>query len=71
MYVQRNIEARSCNHCCSGNAVSITYSEFVYADLRIQHAMRMHHAVRICGLPGSAIFFTNYLINGTVKKKLT
>ena len=25
MYVQRNTEARSCNHCCSGKATSITY----------------------------------------------
>jgi hypothetical protein len=56
MYVQGNIEVRSCNHCCSGNAVSITYSESVFADLRIQHAMRMHHAVRICGLPALQYF---------------
>ena len=27
MYVQRNTEARSRNHCCSGKAVSTTYSE--------------------------------------------
>jgi hypothetical protein len=26
MYVYRNIEARSYNHCCSGKATSITYS---------------------------------------------
>jgi hypothetical protein len=26
MYVQRNIEARSRNHCCRGKAISITYS---------------------------------------------
>ena len=29
MYVQRNTQARSCNHCCGGKAVSITYSECV------------------------------------------
>jgi len=29
MYVQRNIEVRSCNHCCSGKAVSITQRECV------------------------------------------
>jgi len=28
-YVQRNIEVRSCNHCCSGNAASITQPECV------------------------------------------
>ena len=29
MYVKRNIEARSSNHCYSRNPVSITYSESV------------------------------------------
>jgi hypothetical protein len=29
LYVQCNIEGRSCNYCCSGTAISITYSEFV------------------------------------------
>jgi len=41
MYVQRNTEARSFNHCCSGKAVSITYSESVFVALDIQHAMRI------------------------------
>jgi hypothetical protein len=41
MYVQRNIEARSCNHCCSGKAVCILYSECVFVALDIQHAMRI------------------------------
>ena len=27
MYVQRNIKKRSCNHCCNGRAISITYCE--------------------------------------------
>jgi len=30
-----NTEARSCNHCCSGKAVSITYSECVSVVLVI------------------------------------
>jgi hypothetical protein len=30
MYVQPNVEACSCNHCCSGKAVSVTYWECVY-----------------------------------------
>jgi len=29
-YVQRNIEVRPCNHCCSGKAMSITQPECVY-----------------------------------------
>jgi hypothetical protein len=41
MYVQRNNEARSCNHCCRGKAISIAYSECVFVALIIQHAMRM------------------------------
>jgi len=27
---ERNIQARSCNHCCSGNAISIAYSGCMY-----------------------------------------
>jgi hypothetical protein len=26
LYVKRNIEGRLCNHCCSGKAISITYT---------------------------------------------
>ena len=48
MYVERNIEARSCNHSCIGKAKSITYSEFMLIALGIQHAMRMR---RILLLP--------------------
>jgi hypothetical protein len=48
MHVQRNIEARSSNHCCRGKAVSITYlcalcanvgmCMHVHVALLIQHA---------------------------------
>jgi len=60
MYVYRSIKARSCNHYCSGKAISATYYKCVSVALLIQHAMLMHHIVT-CGLPRSTIFF--YLIS--------
>jgi hypothetical protein len=55
IYVQRNIEARSCNHCCRVKA-SITYCKCVSVALGTQDAMRMRHIVN-CGLPRPTIFF--------------
>ena len=48
--IETGNEARSCNSCYSGKAVSITYSECVFVALRIQYAMRMRH-ILMCGLP--------------------
>jgi hypothetical protein len=45
MYVQRNIQARSCNHCCGGNARSITYFDCVSAALVTQHAKCMRRVM--------------------------
>jgi hypothetical protein len=53
MYVQRNVEARLSNNCCSGKAIRIAYSELV--ALCTQIAMRMGNIV-ICGLPGRKVF---------------
>jgi len=55
--VRCNIEARSFNHCCSGKAISITYSECVFLVLGIQNATRMHNII-IFDLSGSTAFFT-------------
>jgi hypothetical protein len=55
--MERNIQARLCNHCCSGKVMSIIYSECVFVALDIHYAMRMPQIV-ICGLPGSTNFST-------------
>jgi hypothetical protein len=41
MHIQRNTEARSCNHCRSGIAFSTTYSDCVSLALGTQHEKRM------------------------------
>jgi hypothetical protein len=57
---KRNVEARSCNHCCSGKAMSIIYCECVFVALGIHRAMCMFHIV-IWGFTRSTIFFNNIL----------
>jgi hypothetical protein len=60
MYVLRNIQARACNHCCSGQAMSITYCEYVFVALVLQRAMRMRR-ILICGLTHSTNLFPHIL----------
>jgi hypothetical protein len=48
MYVKRNIQARSCNHCCNGKAISTVFfcaRACVCVTLVIQHANRMRRIV--------------------------
>ena len=54
MYVKRNIEVRSCNHCCIGKTMNSNVLNVCLA-LAIQHKMRMSRIV-IYGLLRSAIF---------------
>jgi hypothetical protein len=54
---KRNIGARLRNHCCSGKAISVTYSESVSVVLVIQHATRGRLIV-ICDLSGSIPYFS-------------
>ena len=56
IYILRNTEARLCNHCCSGKAIRVRYSECAFVALVIQHVMPTRHIV-VCGLPGCTIFF--------------
>jgi hypothetical protein len=42
---KRNIEERSCIHCCCDKAGSITYPDFVFVASGIQHAMGMCHVI--------------------------
>jgi predicted transcriptional regulator len=58
MYVKRNIEARSSNHCCRAKAISITYSECVSVSLAIQHAKRMRRIVLSVACPTVPYFST-------------
>ena len=53
---KRNTEVRSCSHCCSRKAMSITYPQGVFVALGIQPAMHMRH-IFICGLFGFTVFF--------------
>jgi len=72
VYLKRNTEVRSCNHCYRGKTISIAYSECVFVAIVIQHAMRMRHII-ICGLAPLQYFFPHYLINDTIfgkEKKL-
>jgi hypothetical protein len=61
MYVFPNIEAHSCNHCCSRRVMNITQHLCVFVALYIQHHIVMWPA------PLYNIF-QRYPINGTIKK---
>jgi hypothetical protein len=66
MHYKHNIEARLCNHCCRGRAISITYCEYVFVALVIQHAKPC--AVLYCHLWPAWLYhvFLHYLINDTI-----
>jgi hypothetical protein len=65
MYVVRktNTEERVCNHCCSGKARSITYSECVFVVLGIQQECP-------CAMCPARLYniFPNFLINARFKQ---
>ena len=61
-----NNEARSCNYCCRGKAISITYSECVSVALGIQ-PWNAHAPSHLWPVPLYNIL-PHYLIKGTIKK---
>jgi len=65
--LKQDTEARSCNHSCCRKAKRITYSEFMFVALGIQHVKCMPHIV-ICGQTGHVIFFP--IISQTARKML-
>jgi len=69
MNVQRNIEARYFNHCCSGKAMSITSFVCISVPLDIQ-SMQFASAVLYYLWPVPFYnYFPHYLINGTIFEK--
>ena len=71
MYLQRSTEGSSCNHCCSGKAISISYSECVFVALVTRHAMRMRHIVILWPAPLYNIFSTLSHKRHDFRKKVT
>jgi len=57
MYVWRKNDARSYNHCCSGNVISVTYCDCGFVSSVIQHGKSMRLIV-ICGLHPLEYFST-------------
>jgi hypothetical protein len=57
MFIYINTEARSLNYYFRRKAISITYSEYVFVGLVIQHEKCMRH-ILTCGLPALPYFYT-------------
>ena len=68
--VLRNIEARSCNHCCSGKAINITQPVCVFVALGIVHAMSMGRIYHLWPAPLSNIFSTDSHKRHDLRKKI-
>ena len=63
------MQVRTCNHCCSGKATSITYSELLFAASGIQYAVPMSRII----LPSTACptlkHFSALSQNGSIFEK--
>jgi hypothetical protein len=71
MYVECNMEALLHEHCCSGKAIKMKYSECVFVALVTQNAKRVRRIV-FCGLSVCAIFLSPlcHKLDDFWKKKL-
>jgi hypothetical protein len=52
----------ACNHCCSGKAIRITYSECEFSP----QLPSLHSACAMSFVVCPAVYFPHYLINGTI-----
>jgi hypothetical protein len=69
MYVQRDTEGHSRNHCCPGKALIIIYSLLRKSEsvaFFIQHAKRMRCIILTSMTCLVLHIFPHYLINGTI-----
>ena len=61
-YLERNSQALSCDLCCCGKAISITYSECAFVALVIQHVKSMRR-IKLSSVAYPAMpTFPHYLI---------
>jgi len=65
-YMQPEIETISFNHCLSGKAIRITYSECVLVALGVQYAMRMLRITLSSAACPSVYIHPHFLTNGTI-----
>jgi len=69
VYVKRDMETRSCNHCCSRKAINITYFESVFVAFFPKWETRMRHIFNV-GLSGYTVFFpTSFYKRHNLRKK--
>ena len=60
--VHRNIEASACNHCCSGEATNITYSQCMFLTFDVQHATRTHRIILLSVACPVLVYFFHIVI---------
>jgi len=67
MYVLRNTEALPCSHWWSGKGIRVTYSEFVFVVLSLQHAVRVRSII----LSSVACLTTPFFSRHDFREKVT